>query len=170
MRVNNAKLTSQNGDPSKRIAKRAVLLAVLVASGTTVGGQQPQGGMIQSRFFNQNNAPPGIVHGGARAASPIPVGAVQSNPFVAPGQAPATPANGAVQYPAMAGGYPSMAASRVGRVRQNTQFHASSATGVSDQPLSARAAGWISAGPPVRSRKLHSNTPSRVGLHVPWND
>ncbi|MDV6029213.1 MAG: hypothetical protein F9B45_03735 [Phycisphaera sp. RhM] len=137
MRVNNAKLTSQNGDPSKRVAKRAVLVAVLVASGSTAGGQQPQGGMIQSRFFNPNTATPGIVHGGAHTASPIPVGAVQSNPFVAPGQAPATPSNGAVQSAAMAGGYPSMAASPVGRVRQNPRFHASSATGVSDQPLIA---------------------------------
>ncbi|MCS7465655.1 pilus assembly protein N-terminal domain-containing protein [Stieleria sp. ICT_E10.1] len=137
MRVNNAKLTSQNGDPSKRIAKRAVLVAVLVASGSTAGGQQPQGGMIQSRFFNQNNATPGIVHGGARTAAPMPVGAVQSNPFVAPGQAPTTPANGAVQSATMAGGHPSMAASPVGRVRQNPRFHAASATGVSDRPLIA---------------------------------
>ncbi|PAY19442.1 hypothetical protein CKO51_11310 [Rhodopirellula sp. SM50] len=137
MRVNNAKLTSQNGDPSRRIAKRAVLVAVLVASGSTAGGQQPQGGMIQSRFFNQNSTTPGIVHGGAPTASPMPMGAVQSNPFVAPGQAPATPANGAVRSATMAGGHPSMAASPVGRVRQNPRFHAPSATGVSDRPLIA---------------------------------
>ncbi|WP_372895467.1 pilus assembly protein N-terminal domain-containing protein [Stieleria sp.] len=130
-------MTSQNGDPSKRIAKRAVLVAVLVASGSTAGGQQPQGGMIQSRFFNQNNTTPGIVHGGAHTASPMPVGAVQSNPFVTPGQAPATPAHGAVQSATTAGVHPSMAASPVGRVRQNPRFHASSATGVSDRPLIA---------------------------------
>ncbi|WP_145217139.1 pilus assembly protein N-terminal domain-containing protein [Planctomycetes bacterium TBK1r] len=130
-------MTSQNGDPSKRIAKRAVLVAVLVASGSTAGGQQPQGGMIQSRFFNQNNTTPGIVHGGAHTASPMPVGAVQSNPFVTPEQAPATPAHGAVRSASTAGVHPSMAASPVGRVRQNPRFHASSATGVSDRPLIA---------------------------------
>ncbi|QDV45168.1 hypothetical protein Enr13x_50420 [Stieleria neptunia] len=151
MRVNNAKLTSQHGDHSKRIAKRAVLLAVLVASGSTAGGQQPQGGMIQSRFFHQNNAAPGIVRGGAQVAAPMPVGAVQSNPFVAPGQASATPTNGPNQSPTMAGGHVSMAASPVGRVRQNPQFHAAAATGVSDQPLIALGSNAVASATQVEA-------------------
>ncbi|QEF97589.1 hypothetical protein Mal15_16300 [Stieleria maiorica] len=135
MRGINAKSTGQNADPSRRIAKRAVLLAVLVATGSSAGAQQPRGAMIQSRYFNQTAGTPQLVRQGAESASGMSVGVVQSNPFFASDQ-PASAANSSdprvvtdrVDMPSDLAGRP------VGRVRQNPNFQPS---GVSDQPLIA---------------------------------
>ena len=81
MRVTNAKHTGRNADYSKRTAKRAILLAMLVASATTAGGQEPSGGLNHSRSSNTNLTPL-IVRQVAGLSFASKVGGVRTNPFV----------------------------------------------------------------------------------------
>ena len=105
MRGNIAKSTARIGGHPKR----AVLLAILVASSATTSAQQPRGGFIDSGLKDSRYTPR-IVHQNPHAVgSPTPAASgVRSNPFFtavpqpSPAAAPAsaeTPADQAMTHP-----------------------------------------------------------------------
>lgn len=143
MRVTKAKMTIPSADPSKSIAKRAVLLAFLVASASTAVAQQPSHGLNNSRFQNTISAPR-IVRQGARIAPEARMGAVRSNPFFssAPAVVDSAPsqgfsAQGASQFTPPDASYSVAPSSQMpgGSVRTNHHLRPDRQALVNDTPL-----------------------------------
>lgn len=80
MRVNNAITIGFAAYRPTQIAKRAALLALLVASGSTASGQGRADDLANSRFANTTPAPR-IVRNNANRVADISLGVVRSNPF-----------------------------------------------------------------------------------------